>query len=130
MTIKKEKMSPFAQELLQSMEETIAYLKGEGAARETWLSLPDPPPKVSQEQIQGLRRRFDLTQMQFARLLNVSPKTIEGWEQGVRVPSGVALRMLQVIGNPAMLTPFAEKAGIAMTPMAAKRIVKKREPVS
>jgi len=129
MTSQKENMSPFARELLQSMEETIAYLKGEGTARETRLTLPDPPPKVSQRQIQALRHRFDMTQTQFARFLNVSAKTIEGWEQGVRVPSGVALRMLQVIGSPAILTPFAQMSGIVMTPIVAKQTVKRQEAV-
>lgn len=45
MTSKKEKMSPFAQELLQSMAETIGYLIGAGPARETRLTLPEMTTK-------------------------------------------------------------------------------------
>lgn len=107
MTTKKKSMSPFAKELMQSMEEGLAYLKGEGPATVTKLSLPDPPPRLTQRQIHEIRRRCEMTQMQFARLLNVSTKTVEGWEQGVRVPSGAALRMLQVIDDPSVLGVFA-----------------------
>jgi putative transcriptional regulator len=123
MTIHKSKMSPFARELAQSMEEAISYLKGEGAARETRLALPDPPPKVSQKQIQTLRKRFDLTQAQFARLMNVSAKTVEGWEQGVRAPSGVALRMLQFIGHPDVFSSMGNFSGSRTARKGAPRVI-------
>jgi putative transcriptional regulator len=32
----------------------------------------------------------------FARLLNVSVKTVQGWEQGVREPSEAALKLLSI----------------------------------
>lgn len=106
MKSKKAQMSPFAQELLQSMGEAVDYLKGTGTVRKTQLTLPDPPPKVTYQEIQALRKRFEMTQTQFARLMNVSTKTIESWEQGMRAPSGVALRMIQFIGHPEVLSPL------------------------
>jgi putative transcriptional regulator len=37
-----------------------------------------------------------MSQAFFARLFNVSPKTVQSWEQGQRTPSQAAQRMLQV----------------------------------
>jgi putative transcriptional regulator len=38
-----------------------------------------------------------MSQAVFAATLNVSKRTVQSWEQGRRVPSDVALRMLQVV---------------------------------
>jgi putative transcriptional regulator len=37
-----------------------------------------------------------MSQAVFARMLNVSTKTVQSWEQGVRKPSQAALRLIQV----------------------------------
>ena len=37
-----------------------------------------------------------MSQAMFARLLNVSPKTVQSWEHGIRKPSQAALRLIQV----------------------------------
>jgi putative transcriptional regulator len=37
-----------------------------------------------------------MSQAMFARLLNVSPKTVQSWEHGTRKPSQAALRLIQV----------------------------------
>jgi predicted transcriptional regulator len=39
-----------------------------------------------------------MSQGVFAKMLNVSAKTVQSWEQGERRPSQAALRLLQVIG--------------------------------
>lgn len=44
------------------------------------------------------RARVGLSQTEFARLLGVSVRTLQEWEQGRRVPSGPA-RMLLVIAH-------------------------------
>jgi putative transcriptional regulator len=44
------------------------------------------------------RARVGLSQSEFARLLGVSVRTLQEWEQGRRVPSGPA-RMLLVIAH-------------------------------
>jgi transcriptional regulator with XRE-family HTH domain len=41
-----------------------------------------------------------MTQAQFARLLAVSIKTLQSWEQGVRKPSRPTMRLLQVFDSP------------------------------
>ena len=42
------------------------------------------------------RLKSGLTQARFAALLGVSPRTLEQWEQGRRVPSGAAKTLIRV----------------------------------
>ena len=45
-----------------------------------------------------------MSQAVFARMLNVSTKTVQSWEQGQRSPSQAALRLIQVFRqNPSSL---------------------------
>lgn len=43
-----------------------------------------------------IRHRMGLSQDEFAKLLDVSPSTLRGWEQGRRVPTGTAHTLLRV----------------------------------
>src|SRR5688500_12345037 len=52
--------------------------------------------KMSSQEISELRKRLGYSQQVFARLLNVSPKTVQAWEQGTREPSGEALKLLAI----------------------------------
>jgi putative transcriptional regulator len=62
--------------------------------------IPDPPPPFDAQRILRLRRDRNLTQAGLAQLLNVSGKTVESWEQGLRRPSGAAARLLQLLEAP------------------------------
>jgi len=45
-----------------------------------------------------------MSQAYFAALLNVSPKTVQSWEQGIREPSDSSLWLLQIVEkNPAVV---------------------------
>jgi len=46
--------------------------------------------------VAGIRHRMELSQSEFARLLGVSVRTLQDWEQGRRSPSGPARTLLQV----------------------------------
>ena len=52
----------------------------------------------SQEQLLAIsaRKSVDLTQREFAALLNVSIDTIQDWEQGRRSPRGAAKTLLRI----------------------------------
>ena len=45
---------------------------------------------ITETDIALARRKAQLTQEQFAKLLGVSKRTLESWEQGARRPSGAA----------------------------------------
>ena len=42
------------------------------------------------------RQRLGLSQAAFARMLGISPRTIQEWEQGRRSPQGAALSLLRI----------------------------------
>ncbi|KPA17611.1 DNA-binding protein [Candidatus Magnetomorum sp. HK-1] len=44
--------------------------------------------KLTTYQIKSIRKKMNLSQMVFAKLLNVSPSSIRQWEQGKRKPTG------------------------------------------
>lgn len=95
---KKEYMSDetFA-ELMESAEQVLAYERGarEGY-RVTQVTVPKPPQPMSSDEIARIRKRLKYSQSVFARVLNVSTKTVQAWEQGVRVPSDAALKLLTI----------------------------------
>ena len=44
-----------------------------------------------------VRRRLGLTQVEFARRIDVSHETIRNWEQGKRGPTGAARTLLRIL---------------------------------
>jgi DNA-binding transcriptional regulator YiaG len=76
------------------------------------------PAPNEPERIRQIRRRLDLSQRDFADLLNVSLGTVRSWEQGLRTPDGAARRLLQI----------AERQPEVLLEMAADR--PRRSPLS
>ena len=90
------KRLPVADQIRKGLEEAILHTKGEITLKTTTLELPDPPPAIRAEELAKLRIESGMSQAVFARMLNVSTKTVQSWEQGVRKPSQAALRLIQV----------------------------------
>ncbi len=60
--------------------------------------------------IVSTRLRAGLTQVQFAQLLGVSVRTLQGWEQGLRQPSGAAKTLLKIAQRqPDLLKSLADE---------------------
>jgi putative transcriptional regulator len=54
--------------------------------------------------VASIRERTHLSQTQFARLIGVSLRTLQDWEQGRRIPSGPARTLLTIAHrNPQVL---------------------------
>lgn len=51
---------------------------------------------ITETDVALARRKAQLTQEQFAKLLGVSKRTLESWEQGVRRPSGAATSLIRL----------------------------------
>ena len=57
----------------------------------------EPIRKMKPSDVKKVRLREHISQPVFAMLLNVSPSAVKKWETGENVPSGAALRLLQII---------------------------------
>jgi putative transcriptional regulator len=58
--------------------------------------------------VAGVREKTGLSQSKFAKLLGVSVRTLQEWEQGRRAPSGAARTLLMIAAkNPRALLDVA-----------------------
>jgi putative transcriptional regulator len=55
------------------------------------------PKPIAPKQIKAIREENHISQPVFARYLNTSESTVQKWETGAKRPSGMALRLLQVV---------------------------------
>ena len=92
---KKRKMTAEGAELLKAVEQMKAGRKGRVYTPEQLLAI-------------SARQSVNLTQKEFARLLNVSVDSVQDWEQGRRSPRGAAHTLLRVVHeNPEVLEKLA-----------------------
>ena len=93
---RKQKMTAEGAELLEAVKEMKAGKKGRVYTPEQLLAI-------------SARRSVNLTQKEFARLLNVSVDSVQDWEQGRRSPRGAAHTLLRVVHEyPEVLVRLAE----------------------
>jgi putative transcriptional regulator len=55
------------------------------------------PPAIKPHQIRRIRLSQRVSQPVFARYLNTSESTVEKWETGAKKPSGMALKLLDIV---------------------------------
>ena len=55
------------------------------------------PPAMDPKRIKRIRERHHVSQPVFARYLNISESTVEKWETGAKKPSGMALKLLDIV---------------------------------
>lgn len=68
------------------------------------------PGRVVTSPVIEARKKTGLSQSQFAALLGVSVRTLQGWEQGRKQPSGAARTLLAIAStNPKVVLAVAPK---------------------
>jgi len=84
-------------ELKAGAEEALAHVQGKKVTLRT-RSVPrrQKPSVFTPTRIRSIRRRLNVSQPVFAELLYVTKATACKWEQGLRKPSGSALRLLEI----------------------------------
>src|ERR1700722_7241413 len=87
----------FARDLQTSLEEALAYRQGKLELKTEIIEIPDPPEAYKPRQIKKIRETNSYSQSIFAKILNVSVKTVQSWESGQRAPSHAALRLLEIV---------------------------------
>jgi putative transcriptional regulator len=88
---------PLFERLKQGLQESIAHAKGELTLRT--VEVPDDPPEIDAATLAALRNAAGMSQAVFAKLLNVSTKTLQSWEQGLRDPSDASRRLIQLFSE-------------------------------
>jgi DNA-binding transcriptional regulator YiaG len=76
-------------DLVQSLKEAKAIANGEAKASRRF--------EVAPPDVKAVREKIGLTQGEFARLMRVSVKTLQNWEQRRRNPSGPAAALLKIV---------------------------------
>jgi putative transcriptional regulator len=77
------------EELLGSVREAGAILRGR--------QKPSRRIVIRASGVRVIRERTRLSQSEFARLIGVSAKTLQNWEQDRRRPSGPAVALMSII---------------------------------
>ena len=60
------------------------------------LCLPEVQ-EYSPEKIVSIRKKFKLSQAALASVFNISPSTVQKWEQGNKKPAGASRKLLDII---------------------------------
>lgn len=76
-------------ELLESVKEMDKILKGK--------KRPSRKFVFKEPVVKFIREQTGLSQKDFARLMGVSKRTLENWEQGRRRPTGPARALLKIV---------------------------------
>lgn len=97
MNKKKSKKSILFEELKAGLEDAIAHSQGKLSLRSECIEIPEPPVEYKPKQIRAIRENRYYSQGLFAKVLNVSIKTVQSWESGERSPNHSALRLLEII---------------------------------
>jgi len=83
--------------LKKGFEEAIAHDQGKLNLRSEFIEIPKPPAHYKAKEIKKIRKKNKYSQGIFAKVLNVSIKTVQSWESGQRTPSQATLRLLEII---------------------------------
>jgi putative transcriptional regulator len=90
----RKNMSAF-EKIQGGLQDAINYHRGKCVLTVRDVHLDELTPMRSKD-IVALRSRLKVSQAAFARLLNVSPRTVQAWETDARTPSDAALKLLHV----------------------------------
>lgn len=88
---------PLSERIKLGLQEALAHAKGELTLKTT--VLPEAPPEIDAPTLIAMREEALMSQAVFARVLAVSAKTVQSWEQGTRVPSQAARRLIHVFAT-------------------------------
>jgi putative transcriptional regulator len=121
----KTKRLPVAEWICKDLEQAIRHAKGEISLKTTTLEMPDQPPAIDADELTEIRLKSGMSQAVFVRMLNVSTKTIQSWEQGQRKPSQAALRLIQVFRHDtsSLLDLFGMSAPLANASVGKTAVV-------
>ena len=91
------------EQLKESLADVRSFEKGKAVDLRV-AEIPRVPEHMTPQKIRAIRNSLKASQPLFALLLNVSPKAVQSWEQGLRHPRAAALKLLAIAQkNPQVL---------------------------
>lgn len=84
-------------EILEALNDVLEHVKGKKTLRNTTIKTPPLIASIPPEEVERIRKKMNVSQALFAKMLNVPLVTAKSWESGTRKPSGAALRLLQLV---------------------------------
>ena len=98
-----EERNDFFEDLKAGLQTAVEHAEGRRKDLRT-TTLPRPPKPLSAREIVKVRENLNVSQAVFAKYLNISPRTVQSWEQGYGKPSGASLKLLSIAKkNPKVL---------------------------
>jgi len=95
--LKKTVKNRFFEDLKESLEEVLAHTQGKITLHSELIEVPAPPAHYKAKDVKRIREKAKYSQGVFAKVLNVSIKTVQSWECGERNPSQASLRLLEIV---------------------------------
>lgn len=119
---------PFFERLRDGLDEGIAHAQGDMTLKT--VVVPEEAPEIDAGTLAALRARAAMSQAVFARMLNVSPKTLQSWEQGLRRPSDASRRLIQIFcEHPEVVCRSAGLPEVTLKGVAIKHFAKGRRRI-
>lgn len=84
-------MSEAGKRLIESAEQALAFAEGRATQEDYRVHIP------KEIDVRHIREQFHMSQGQFAQEFGFSVRTLQEWEQGRSVPSGVSKHFLLVL---------------------------------
>ncbi|MBM3464047.1 MAG: helix-turn-helix domain-containing protein [Armatimonadetes bacterium] len=96
----REKRPPLSERLKRAEQQVDDWRAGKVQFYSRTVVFQDPPPDYAAPEIKRIREALNMSQAEFATLLNVSKRTVESWEHGLRTPQGGHARLLELYSRP------------------------------
>ena len=88
-----------ARRISYSAAEIKAIREGQGQKVKAARLKASPTSEMLSVDIKTLRQKLELSQNEFARLIQVNVRTLQNWEQGHRHPTGPAAALLKIVAT-------------------------------
>lgn len=94
------------------------------------IEVPEEPPEIDGATLAAMREEAEMSQAVFAKVINVSAKTVQSWEQGVREPSMASRRMIHIFSQrPEVVCEIVGMRGVKLTGVRIVTIGKGRRKI-
>lgn len=85
--------------LIKGLDELNKLLGGHDPCFEIQVGTLDLSTRYDATAIKQLRKKLNLTQVEFAKVIAVSPKTVKSWKTAKTIPSGAVSKLMDIFND-------------------------------